>query len=93
LGWLGASILAALGGVASVVRSVDRPPGLPNLMAAHVFLPIGAVWLWLSRLGVGPGHFAPLTVFLAAVHFHFSGFALQVLIAATARRPMCNFTA
>jgi hypothetical protein len=56
-----------------------------SLLAAHLFLPLGAVWLLLSRLGVRPRGFSDLTVFLAALHFHFSGFTLQILIAATGR--------
>ncbi len=85
LGWVIACVLVAAGSLASVVRSVDLR-GRPNIMAACIFLPIGTVWLMLSRLGMGPSHFAPSTVLLAAVHFHFSGFALQILIAATGRR-------
>jgi hypothetical protein len=49
-------------------------------------LPVGAVWLLLSRLGMGPRGFSALTVFLAALHFHFSGFTLQILIASTTRQ-------
>lgn len=78
-GWLVMAITVALGGVRHVRRENV------SVLAAQVFLVVGAVWLLLSRLGVGPRSFPPLTVLLAAVHFHFSGFALQVLIAATGR--------
>lgn len=57
----------------------------PNRIAAHVFLLVGAVWLTSSRLGIGPPQLTPLRLFLGATHFHFSGFLLQVLIAATGR--------
>ena len=79
-GWLVMAITGAIGGVRRAAR-VSM-----SLLAAQVFLVVGAVWLLLSRLGVGPRSFAPLTVLLAAVHFHFSGFTLQILIAATGRR-------
>lgn len=83
VGW---SILAVTVGI-SGVRSVRRGASASaSLVAAHLFLPVGAVWLLLSRLGVGPRSFSALTVFLAAVHFHFSGFTLQILIAATGRQ-------
>lgn len=83
VGW---SILAVTIGI-SGVRSVRRGASVnASLVAAHLFLPVGAVWLLLSRLGVGPRSFSALTVLLAAVHFHFSGFTLQLLIAATGRR-------
>jgi len=57
-----------------------------SLLAAPMFLSVGAAWLLLSRLGIGPRVFSPLTVSLAAVHFHFNGFTSQVLIGATGRR-------
>jgi hypothetical protein len=83
--WLGMALMVAAAGVTSVWR---RGLGLStiSLLAAQVFLPVGAVWLLLSRLGIGPRHFSPLTVSLAALHFHFNGFTSQVLIGATARR-------
>jgi hypothetical protein len=75
LGWLAMAIT-----LATSIRSHTNA----NTKAALVFLPIGAVWLLLSRLGVGPRAFSELTVFLAALHFHYSGFTLQILIAAAA---------
>ncbi len=58
----------------------------PSRIAAHVFLVVGAVWLVLWRLGVSPRQLNSERVFLAATHFHFSGFLLHVLITATGRR-------
>lgn len=85
-GWLVMTILLAAGGVRTLKFGAGAQLSNVSLLAAHLFLPIGAGWLLLSRLGVGPRNFAPLTVFLAALHFHFSGFTLQILIAATGRR-------
>lgn len=86
LGWLATTLLIALGGL----RRVRAPAANANLVAALVFLPVGAIWLVLSRLGWGPSSFAPITVFLAALHFHFTGFTLQILIAATGRRLVAS---
>lgn len=59
--------------------------GARHLRVAHLFLVVGAGWLLLSRLGVGPRGLAPVTVLLAALHFHFSGFVVQLLAASGAR--------
>jgi len=85
VGWLAMAVAIAVGGLQSVKPRLGVNLSNVSLLSAHVFLPVGAVWLLLSRLGVGPRNFAALTVLLAAIHFHFSGFALQIVIAATAR--------
>jgi hypothetical protein len=85
-GWSVMTILLAVAGVRRRVPRADAQLSHLSLVAAQLFLPVGAGWLLLSRLGVGPRNFAELTVFLAALHFHFSGFTLQILIAATGRR-------
>lgn len=82
-GWLVVAAMIAIGGARRAAHVPGRHGANVSLLAAHVFLPIGAVWLLLSRLGVAPRDLTALTVFLATVHFHFSGFTLQVLIAAT----------
>jgi len=84
--WLIMAVIVAASGVRLVRRGRGANLSNVSLLAAHLFLLIGAVWLLLSRLGAGPRNFSALTVFLAALHFHFSGFTLQVLIAATGRR-------
>jgi hypothetical protein len=85
--WLLTTVWIALGGGQRLVHARARGQrSNVSLLAAHVFLPVGAVWLLLSRLGVAPRNFSALTVFLAALHFHFSGFTLQILIAATGLR-------
>lgn len=82
-GWLVVAAMIAIGGARRAAHVPGRHGANVSLLAAHVFLPIGAVWLLLSRLGTAPRDFTALTVFLATVHFHFSGFTLQILIAAT----------
>lgn len=81
-GWLVVAAMIAIGGARRAAHFPGRHRANVSLFAAHVFLPIGAVWLLLSKLGVAPRDLTRLTVFLAALHFHFSGFTLQVLIAA-----------
>lgn len=44
-----------------------------------VFLPVGGVWLMLSRLALQPLGFGDTIVLLTAVHFHFAGFAAPIL--------------
>ncbi|MDB5212727.1 MAG: rane protein [Myxococcaceae bacterium] len=83
VGWLIMAVMVAISGVRGVRRGASANL---SLLAAHLFLPVGGVWLLLSRLGVGPRSFSALTVFLAAVHLHFSGFTLQILIAAARRQ-------
>ncbi len=81
-GWLVVAASIAVGGARRAARAPGHHRANVSLLAAHVFLPIGAVWLVLSRLGVAPRDLTALTVFHATVHFHFSGFTLQILIAA-----------
>lgn len=85
LPWLLLALAIAAAGIPMVKRGTG--PNLSNvsLLAAHFFLPVGAIWLLLSRLGAGPRHFSEVTVLLAAVHFHFSGFTLQLLVGSTGR--------
>lgn len=84
--WLGVALMVTAAGVSHAVRHRGlRAPGA-SLVAAQVFLAVGAVWLLFWRLGASPRDFSPLTVSLGAVHFHFNGFSSQVLIGATGRR-------
>lgn len=85
-GWLAMTVLLAFGGLRRPKPLLDSLLTNVSLLGAHLFLPVGAGWLLLSRLGIGPRNFAAVTVLLAALHFHFSGFTLQILIAATGRK-------
>jgi len=49
----------------------------------QLYLPVGASWLVLSRLGWYPLGFGEPIVFLTAVHFHFAGFVSAVLAGVT----------
>lgn len=86
LPWLALALVLAARGVPAAL-AIARPHRMRlSLAAAHVFLVLGGVWLLLARLGTGPAHLSGLEVFVAVVHFHFSGFALELLVAATALR-------
>ncbi len=47
-------------------------------LAAILYLPIGAAWLFAYRLGLQPLGFSGIIVLLTAVHFHFTGFAAVI---------------
>jgi hypothetical protein len=53
------------------------------VLAAMIYLPVGAVWLIMSRLGIQPLGFGDTIVLLTAVHFHFAGFAAPLLTGLT----------
>lgn len=84
--WLIMTVIIAVGSFRHFKSGTGANLSNVSLLAGHFFLPVGAAWLLLSRFGVGPRNFSALTVFLAALHFHFSGFTLQILIAATGRQ-------
>jgi len=84
--WLAMALLVTASGVSHAVRHRHVRSSGASLVAAQVFLSVGAVWLLLWHLGTGPRDFSPVMVSLAALHFHFNGFTAQVLIGATGRR-------
>ena len=86
LPWLLVALLHAAGGLRRLRPRHEANRSDLSLLVAHVFLPLGAVWLLLFRLGVAPRGLSALGVLLAALHVHYSGFTLQILIAATGRR-------
>ncbi len=47
--------------------------------AALIYLPVGAIWLWASRMGIRLMGFEEPIVLLTAIHFHFAGFAAPLL--------------
>ncbi len=54
--------------------------------AACFYLPIGGLWFVVSRLGMARMGFEEPIVLLTAVHFHNTGFAATVLVAAAAEK-------
>lgn len=58
------------------------------LSLALLFLPVGAVWMLASRLGLALAGFPPVIVILTAVHFHFAGFSACLVLGASGRLLM-----
>jgi YndJ-like protein len=80
--WLLTTSLIGLDGLISLTRLRHASgPAVATLsvLAAMIYLPVGAVWLIMSRLGIQPLGFGDTIVLLTAVHFHFAGFAAPLL--------------
>jgi len=45
-----------------------------------IFLAIGAGWALLDRAGIRPLEFEPVIVLLTAIHFHYAGFVLTLIV-------------
>ena len=84
-GWLLICLLAAGEGLVRAAQEGFRSAEGICIAVGLLYLAVGGVWLVLSRLGVTPMHFAEPIILLTAVHFHFTGFALPVITAATGR--------
>ena len=91
-GWLVAALLLGVSGL-GFPRKLFRNTSEACFDAALLYLPVGAIWLVLSRLGATPMHLAEPIVLLTAVHFHFSGFGLAVIAGATGRALRADSTA
>jgi hypothetical protein len=85
LAWLGFTALVGLRGVA---RLIAHGLSAPEVAIATGFglLPVGGVWLLLSRAGLAPMGFEEPTVLLTAVHFHFAAFTALVLTGVAGRQ-------
>jgi hypothetical protein len=78
LPWLAFTGLVALTGLVRLREGVGAVEGW-GLSAGMLFLVVGGGWTTLTRLGAQPMDFAPVTVLLTAVHFHYAGFVLPLL--------------
>jgi len=79
--WLLVCAVAALGGLAYLIRGRSLHPERLATAAAVGFMAFGAIWLVLSRAGVAPIGLSPIIVEMTAVHFHFTGFAATLMAA------------
>ncbi|HYN88728.1 MAG TPA: YndJ family protein [Ardenticatenaceae bacterium] len=79
-GWLGFSGILALFGLGRLLFSqrLARVDAI-CLDVALLYLPVGAVWFALARLGANPMGFGDTIVLLTAVHFHYTGFVALVI--------------
>ncbi len=83
LPWVCVCGLVALASASTLLRRHDL--SLPSILA-HVGrfdLVVGAAWLLMSRMGMHPQGFQEPIILLTAVHFHYSGFGLATIAAAT----------
>lgn len=83
--WLVICLLAAAEGLVFALQGGYRSAEGICISVGLLYLVVGGVWFVLSRLGATPMHFAEPIILLTAVHFHFTGFALPVITAATGR--------
>jgi hypothetical protein len=90
--WLGLNGLVVLGGLV-VLRSSLRS-GVPALflLAAMFFPPVGGVNLVASRRGYSLGGFPEPIVLLAAIHFHYTGFAAPILASLSSRSRLARIS-
>ena len=90
--WLGLNGLVALGGLFALRSSFQS--GIPGilLLAAMVFPPVGGVNLVASRLGYSLGGFPEPIVLLAAIHFHYTGFAAPLLASLSSRSLLARIS-
>src|SRR4051794_23041952 len=81
LPWLVVAGLLALHGLARLLRL--RPPHADQLCLGFglLYLPVGAGWLTLARLGGDALGFQGVIVLLTAVHFHYAGLLASVIAA------------
>ena len=95
LPWLITTSLIGLDGLLCLghLRSAEGSPfATLSLLAAMIYLPVGAVWLIMSRLGIQPLEFGDTIVLLTAVHFHFAGFAAPLLTGLTGQHLPASST-
>lgn len=83
--WLAVGLTAGVIGAGRFLsrRRLDPTIGID---AALAFLTVGAGWLTISRAGTNPLGFSDAIVQLTAVHFHYAGFALPLVVGLAARQ-------
>jgi len=85
--WLVQSLAIAFWGASELpaaLRAAHRDVPALLMIAARLFLPVGAAWFVLSRAGAAPPGIGEPFAELTAVHFHFTGFAAPILLAQAA---------
>lgn len=78
-GWLIVTAGVGLLGLWGFLKGQFKPLDEVCFNVSLLYLPVGGVWLVLSRLGAQPLGFKEPIVLLTAVHFHYAGFAALVL--------------
>ena len=85
LPWVLVAALIAWRGVRGLVTRGLSPVEEVAIDLGCVQLLVGAVWLAIGRFGLDPFGHGAMLVELTAVHFHFAGFALPVLVGLAGR--------
>ena len=85
IAWLPATGMPALDAFNRLWKRGIRPIEELAVDAGALFLPVGAFWLWASRMGLEPFGFQEPIVLLTAVHFHYAGFGGPLLAGLTGR--------
>lgn len=84
-GWLLVCGLVGFSGLERLFKERHFQPEDLCFDAGFLFLPVGGIWLFLSRSGATLfGVQEPITL-LTGVHFHFTGFATPLIVAAAGR--------
>jgi hypothetical protein len=86
LPWLAVTAVLALAGLRRLQKRGLKPWAALAVDAGLIYLPVGAIWALLARMGVRPLGFSDDIVMLTAVHFHYAGFLLPVLCGLAAER-------
>lgn len=60
-----------------------------SLLAASLYLPVGAAWGVADRIGFMPFDFSPTITLLTSVHFHYAGFILPLMLGLALREFPC----
>jgi YndJ-like protein len=82
--WLAVTALVALHGGQRLLGSA-RTTAEIAVSAGGLMLPVGGVWLVVSRLGIGAFGFEEPIILLTAVHFHYAAYATLVLVGCAGR--------
>lgn len=79
--WMGfALLLATMGARRALGPGALRDPATLTVIAGLLYLPVGAAWLVMARMGARPLGVDGLIVTLTAVHFHFAGLATPIFV-------------
>ena len=85
LPWLFLTLLVAGFGLWRLLPRGARPAEELLLEAGALYLPVGGFWFVASRASANPLGFDDVIVALTAIHFHYAGFVLPVLLGLTGR--------
>ena len=83
--WLIFAGLVELYGVSRLWSRGLFPIAELSIDAGLLYLPVGAAWLVIYRLGVQPFGYGETIILLTVVHFHFAGFAAPIIAGAGGR--------